>query len=81
MDKQEFTRTVPLGPSDNLTTFKLVPGYNQYHQFYAALAVHTWDAEDPLVQEPDLFSDVEDTESTERAKDTPIYRTWTVNTP
>ena len=81
VDKQENTRTVPLGPSDNVATFKLAPGYNQYHQFCAVAAVHTWDKEDPLVQEPDMVSGVEDTHLTVRAKDNPIDRTWTGHTP
>ena len=81
VDKQEFTSTVPLGPSDNVFTFNLAPGYNQYHQFCAAAAVNTWDEEDTLVQEPDIVSDVEDIQPTLRAKDNPIGRIWTGHTP
>ena len=81
MDKQDFTRTVPLGPSGNLSTFKLAPGYNHYHQFRAEAAVHTWDEEDPLIKEPDMVIDNEDNQPTVRDKDKPIYITWTRHTP
>ena len=81
VDKKEFTRNVPLRPIDNVATFKLAPGYNQYHQFCAAAEFHTWDEEDPLVQEPAMVSDVEDTEPNMRAKQKPIKITWTRHTP
>ena len=59
----------------------MVPGYNQYHQLYAASAVHTWDEGDPLIQEPDMVGDDEDSQPALRAKYKPIDRAWTVHTP
>ena len=77
MDKQEFSRNVPLVPSDNVVTFNLSPGYNQYYKLYASEAVHTCYEEDLLIQEPDMVSDDEDYQLTLRAKDNIIDRTWT----
>ena len=57
----------------------MAPGYNQYHQLCSAVAVHTWDEEDPLIHEPDVVSDDKDTQQTVRSKDNPIGITWTVN--
>ena len=53
----------------------MAPGYNQYHQFCAAAAVHTFDEEDTLVQEPYMVSDVEDTQPNVRAREKTIDRT------
>ena len=50
----------------------MAPGYNQYHQFCAAAAVHRWDEEDTLVQESSMVSDVEDNQPNVRARDKPI---------
>ena len=41
----------------------------------------TWDEENPLIQEPDMVSDVGYTQPNVRAKDNPIYITCTVHTP
>ena len=81
MDKREFTRTVPLLPSDNVATFKMAPGYKQYYQFYKVAEVHFQEKEYPLVQEPDMVSDVEVSQPTVRAKDNPADITWTGHTP
>ena len=81
MYKKYFARTVPIGPSYNISTFKLAPGYNQYHQFCAATAVHTWYEEDLRIQEPDMVSDDEDTQPTVRSKDNLIDRTWIGHIP
>ena len=59
----------------------MVPWYNQYHQLCASEAVQNWNEEDPLVQEPAIVSDVEDTQPTTRSKDKPTDRTWTGHNP
>ena len=81
MNNQDFTRTVQLGASDNVSNFNLALGYNQYHQLCAVGAFHTCDEEDSLIQEPAMVSDDEDDQKTIRAKDNPIDRTWTGHTP
>ena len=81
MYTQEFISTVPIGSSENVTTFDVAPGYNQYQQLCAAVAVHTWDEEYPLTQELDIMGDVVDSQPTVRAKYKPIDRTRKVHTP
>ena len=80
MDKKEFIRAVPLGPIENVATFKILPGYNRYHQLCAASAFHTWDEDYPLVQVPAMASVDEDTQPTVRSKYKPIDRTFTGHT-
>ena len=59
----------------------MAPGYNHCHQFFAAESFHIWYEEDPLIQEPDMVSDYEDTQPTLRAKYNLVDRTWTGHTP
>ena len=80
MDKQEFTRTVPLGASDNVSILKMAPGYNQYHKLCTSEEVHTWDEEDPLNQEPDIVGNDDYDQPTVIYKDNSIDITCTGHT-
>ena len=58
----------------------MAPGYNHCHQLFAEASFHTWDEEDPLIQEPAMVNDVDDNQRNMIAKENTIDITWTGHT-
>ena len=74
--KGAYTRTMDLGKSDNVGTFRLSPGFKQYHQFCVAAATSEWDDNDPIMASPAAVVEEETDPPDIRTSGTQTPRPW-----
>ena len=74
--KQKYKLTTPLGKRDNMATFQMSPGYNQYDLYCEATTTKHKDEENPIQQSTLIVSDDEEHDNTSIQDKLEEPRTW-----
>ena len=76
-----YTKTMELGGSDKVGTFRLSPGFQQYHKFCVAAATSEWDESNPMTTASAEVTDEETELPTTRNSLPQANRQWNPGQP